>query len=55
LRGAKADMPAAGMPHQINRSGIELLNETDHVGDVLRHQVVAADAIPVLRKKSPQA
>ena len=55
LRHAKADVPAAGMAHQIDRPGIQLFDEADDVGDVLRHQIVVADAVPMLRKEAPQA
>ena len=55
LRDAKADMAAAGMAHQVDRAGIEFLDEADDVGDMLRHQIVVADTIPVLGKKAAQA
>jgi hypothetical protein len=55
LRHAKPDMSAAGMAHQVYRPGIQFLKEADHVVDMLCHQVVVADAIPVLGKESPQA
>src|ERR1700751_3633957 len=42
------------MAHQIDRLRIELLDESDHVGDMLRHAVIVADTIPVLGKEMPE-
>src|SRR5229473_420558 len=42
------------MPHQIHRSGIELLDEADHVSCVLRDRIGVADAVPMLGKKVPE-
>ncbi|KAH2808277.1 hypothetical protein KXV85_006066, partial [Aspergillus fumigatus] len=55
LRGAKADMPAARMAHQIDRPRRQLLDEGDHVIDMLRHLVVVAHGIPMFGKEVPQA
>ena len=54
LRDAKADVSAAGMAHQVERSGIELLDETDHVLDMLRDRIGVADAVPMLGEEMPQ-
>jgi hypothetical protein len=43
------------MSHQVHRPGIELLDETDYVGDMLRDRIGVADAVPVLGKEVPQA
>src|SRR3954468_22005136 len=48
-------MSAAGVTHQVDRFWLDLFDEGDNVGDMPRHQVIAADAVPVLRKKVPQA
>ena len=55
LRDAKGDMPAARMAHQVDRLRVDLLDEGDGVGDMLRHPVVVADAVPMLGKEVPQA
>ncbi|CUT12153.1 Nonheme chloroperoxidase EC 111110 [Bradyrhizobium sp.] len=55
LGHAKRDVAAARMAHQIDRRGFDLLDESDHVGDVLGHLVVVADGIPMLGKEMPQA
>ena len=47
--------PPREWPDQIDRPGIQLFDEADHVGCVLRHQIIAADAVPMLRKEPPQA
>ena len=52
LRDAKRDMSAAGMPHQVDRPGIELLDEGDHVGDVLRDRIAVARGRPSVRERS---
>ena len=52
---AERDVAAARMPHQVDRAVAEFLEEADHVGDVLRHQIIVADAVPMLGKKVPQA
>src|SRR6266702_836387 len=43
------------MPHQVDRSGSDLLDEGDHVSDVLRHLVIVTDGVPMLGKEVPQA
>ena len=48
----KRDVSAAGMAHQVDRSGIELLDEVDHVVDVLRDRIGVADAVPMFGKES---
>lgn len=53
-RYAERDMPAARVAHQVQRSWLELFDEGDHVGDMLRHLVVVAHAIPIFRKEMPQ-
>ena len=55
LRDAKRDVPAARMAHQVDRLRVDLLDEGDGVGDMLRHPVVVADAVPMLGKEMPQA
>jgi len=55
LGHAERDVTAARMPHQIDRSGIELFDKADHVGDVLRDRIGVAMAVPVFGKKMPQA
>ena len=55
LRNAECDMPAAGMAHQVDRPRLDLLDEGDHVGDMLGHPVIVTDAIPVLGKEVPEA
>ncbi len=47
-------MPAAGVPHQIDRPGTKFLDEADHIVDVLRDRIGVTDAVPVLGKKVPQ-
>ena len=47
-------MPATGMPHQVDRPGIELPDERDHVVDMLGDRIGVADAVPMLGKKVPQ-
>jgi hypothetical protein len=42
---------AAGMPHQIDRPGIELFDEGDDDGCVLGDRIGVADAVPMLGKK----
>src|SRR4051812_7232115 len=48
-------MTAARMAHQIDRAGLDLLDEGDRVGHMLRHLVVVADGVPMLGKEMPQA
>src|SRR5436305_429934 len=43
------------MPHQVDRPGVQPLDKSDHVADMLRDQAVLADAVPAFRKKAPQA
>ena len=55
LGDAEADMPAAGMAHQVDRSGVQLLDEGDDVVDMLRDRIGVADAVPMIGKEMPQA
>ena len=55
LRDAKCDVAAARVPHQVDRPRFDLLDEGDHVGDMLRHPVVVARAVPMLGKEMPEA
>jgi hypothetical protein len=43
-RPAKRNMSAAGMSHQVHRPGVQSFDKADHVGDMLCHQEVVADA-----------
>ena len=54
LGDAKRDMPAAGMPHQVDRPGVQLLDEADHVIDMLGDRIGVANAVPMRGKKVPQ-
>ena len=54
LRDTKADVSAAGMAHQVDRSDIQLLDEADHVVDMLRDRIGVADAVPMVGKEMPQ-
>ena len=54
LRDAEADVTAAGMAHQVDRSGIELLDEADHVLDMLCDRIGIADAVPMGGEEMPQ-
>ena len=42
------------MAHQVERSCIELLDEADHVVDMLRDRIGVADSVPVLGEEMPQ-
>jgi hypothetical protein len=54
LRCPKRDMAAAGMPHQVHRSGLQLLDEGNDIGDVLRDRIAVAASVPLLGKEVPQ-
>src|SRR5260221_11892699 len=53
-RCASRNMPAAGMAHQVYRTGLQFLAEGDHIVDVLRNRIAVTDAVPLLGKKVPQ-
>src|SRR5262249_3348183 len=55
LRDAERNMPAARMPHQVDRPWADLLDEGDDVADMLGHAIVAADAVPMFGKEMAQA
>lgn len=55
LRDTKRDVAAPRMAHEIDRTGPDLLDEGDHVGNMLRHLVVLAGSVPMLGKEMPQA
>src|ERR1700744_113716 len=48
-------MPAAGIAHQVDRTVPELLEEGNHVIDMLRDRIGVADTVPLIRKEMPQA
>jgi hypothetical protein len=54
LRDTKRDVSAAGMPHQIHRLGIQLFDEGDDVGDMLRDRIGVTGAVPAFGEKVPQ-
>ena len=54
LRDAERNVPAARMSHQINWPKFDVLDEPDHVGDVLCDRVAATAAIPLLWKEVAQ-
>ncbi len=54
LSDAKTDVAAAGVAHQVDRAGIQLLDEGDDVVDVLRDRIGVADAVPMVGEEMPQ-
>src|SRR5262249_1814271 len=55
LRDTKRDVPAARMAHQVDRLRLDLFDEGDDIIDMLRHLVIVAAAVPMLREEMPQA
>src|SRR6516165_8601011 len=43
------------MAHQVDWSPIDLLDEADHIGDMLGHPVIVADTVPMLGEEVPEA
>lgn len=54
LRDSEADVPAAGMAHQVDWPCVQLFDEADHVLDMLGDRIGIADAVPMLREEMPQ-
>ena len=55
LRDAEGNMPAAGMAHEVDGPGVQLLDEGDDVVDMLRDRIGVADSVPLFGKEVPQA